>query len=86
MCCNPAADHDRKSKVLKDQVLTTAQNVKDGYHPRKLFELLLNTAQLEYILSQVRVKHQAISSVDQVVSSVDQIISSIDQVISSVKC
>ena len=39
--------------MLKDQVLVAAQNVKDGYHPRKLFELLLNTAQLEYILSQV---------------------------------
>ena len=39
--------------MLKDQVLVAAQNVKDSYHPRKLFELLLNTAQLEYILSQV---------------------------------
>ena len=48
-----AADHDRRSKMLREQVLTVAQNVKDGYHPRKLFELLLNTAQLEYILSQV---------------------------------
>ena len=48
-----AADHDRRSKMLREQVLTAAQNVKDGYHPRKLFELLLNTAQLEYILSQV---------------------------------
>jgi len=38
--------------MLKDQVMAAAQNVKDGYHPRKLFELLLNTAQLEYILSQ----------------------------------
>lgn len=47
------ADHDRRSKMLREQVLTAAQNVKEGYHPRKLFELLLNTAQLEYILSQV---------------------------------
>ena len=60
-------------------MLTAAQNIKDGYHPRKLFELLLNTAQLEYILSQVRVKHQVIGSVDQIISSVDQVISSIDQ-------
>ena len=48
-----AADHDRRSKLLREQVLSAAQNVKDGYHPRKLFVLLLNTAQLEYILSQV---------------------------------
>ena len=39
--------------MLKDQILAAAQNVKDGYNPRNLFELLLNTAQLEYILSQV---------------------------------
>ena len=69
-------------------MLTAAQNIKDGYHPRKLFELLLNTAQLEYILSQVRVKHrsvdQIISSVDQVISCIDQFSSSIDQVISSI--
>lgn len=39
--------------MLREQVLAAAQNVKEGFHPRKLFELLLNTAQLEYILSQV---------------------------------
>lgn len=48
-----AADHDKRCKMLKDQVLASAQNVTNGYHPRNLFELLLNTAQLEYILSQV---------------------------------
>ena len=48
-----AADYDKKSKQIRDQVMTAANSAQSGYHPRKLFELLLNTAQLEYILQQV---------------------------------
>ena len=49
-----AADYDKRSKLIRDQVMIAANGaVKDGYQPRKLFELLLNTAQLEYILQQV---------------------------------
>ncbi|XP_065890140.1 WASH complex subunit 5-like [Dysidea avara] len=48
------ADYDKRSKLIRDQVMIAANGaVKDGYQPRKLFELLLNTAQLEYILQQM---------------------------------
>jgi len=46
-----AADYDKRSKSIRDQVMAAAGQ--GNYHPRKLFELLLNTAQLEYILQQV---------------------------------
>lgn len=44
----PVADSNKKCKMIRDEILQF------GYDPRALFQFLLNVAQFEFLMKEVR--------------------------------